>query len=127
MYFQARCKGNCWYLSRYANSCYDEPVEYPEEKDLVGEAVRLLDEAAAEATSFDLKQQSLYASAFIPWGKPYVTYTYDADYNQIPHYDKASHEYTAMSSLANFYMANRRQCSSYISRCDVLTKFLPLN
>lgn len=127
MYYQASCKGNCWYLSRYANSIYDEPLEYSGEKDLVGEAVRLLQEAANEATSFDLKQQSLYANAFIPWGKPYVTYTYDADYNQIPHYDKASHEYTAMSSLANFYMANRRQCSSYVSRCDVLTKFLPLN
>lgn len=127
MYFQASCKGNCWYLSRYANSCYDEPVEYPEEKDLVGEAVRLLDEAAAEATSFDLKQQSLYASAFIPWGKPYISYEYDADYNQIPQYDKSTHDYTAHQALANFYMANRKQCSSYVSRCDVLTKFLPLN
>lgn len=127
MYFQASCKGNCWYLSRYANSVYDEPVEYPGEKDLVGEAVRLLDEAATEATSFELKQQSLYASAYIPWGKPYLSYEYDADYNQIPRYDKSTHDYTAHQALANFYMANRKQCSSYVSRCDVLTKFLPLN
>lgn len=127
MYYQASCKGNCWYLSRYANSCYDEPVEYRQEKDFIGEAVRLLEEAAAETTSFDLKQRCLYANAFVPWGKPYVTYTYDEDYNQIPHYDKESHEYTAMTSLARFYMANRTQCSSYISHCDLLTKFMPLN
>lgn len=127
MCFQASCKGNCWYLSRYANSVYDEPLEYREEKDLVGEAVRLLDEAAAEATSFDLKQQCLYASAFIPWGKPYLTYDYDEDYNQIPRYDKSTHDYKAHTALANFYMDNRKQCSSYVSRCDVLTRFLPLN
>ena len=127
MYFQASCKGNCWYLSRYANSIYDEPLEYREEKDLVGESVHQLEQAAAEATSFDLKQQCLYANAYIPWGKPYLTYDYDADYNQIPRYDKSTHDYTSHRALADFYMANRSRCNSYISHCDILTKFLPHN
>ena len=124
MYFQASCKGNCWYLTRYANSVNDEPLDYPDEKDFVGEAVRLLDEAAAEATTFDLRQQCIYASAYIPWGEPFITYTYDSDYNQVPHYNTDTHEYRAMSALADFYRANSGKCSTYVSRCNTLRKFI---
>ena len=124
MYFQASCKGNCWYLTRYANSIYDSPLEYTNEKDFVGEAVRLLEQAAQEATSFDLRQRCIYANAYIPWGEPFVTYSYDSDYNQVPHYNTNTHEYQAMSALADFYRANRGQCNAYVSRCDILQKFM---
>lgn len=124
MYYSASCKGNCWYLSRYANSVYDEPVAYAQEKDFVGEAVLLLDQAAAQATTFDLRQQCLYASAYIPWGEPYVTYDYDADYKQVAHYNTNTHEYRAMNALAQFYRTNGKRCNSYVSRCDILTQFM---
>ena len=124
MYFQASCKGNCWYLSRYANSIYDDPQEYKNEKNFVAEAVRLLEEAATETSNFDLRQRCLYANAYIPYGEPFITYTYDSDYNQVPHYNTNTHEYKAMSALADFYRANPTKCNSYVSRCDILRKFM---
>lgn len=124
MYFQASCKGNCWYLSRYANSIYDEPQEYKNEKNFVAEAVRLLEEAATETSNFDLRQRCLYANAYIPYGEPFITYTYDSDYNQVPHYNTNTHEYKAMSALADFYRANPTKCNPYVSRCDILRKFM---
>lgn len=127
MYFQASCKGNCWYLSRYANSVYDDPVAYNNEKDFVAEAVRLLNEGTQQATTFDLKQKCLYASAYIPFGEPYITYDYDQDYNQIARYNTSSHEYTSRKALADFYRANRSKAAPYMHRCDVLKKFLAQN
>lgn len=124
MYYQASCKGNCWYLTRYGNSIYDEPLTYPNEVDYVAQAVSLLEQAIALTDDFDLKQRCIYANAFIPFGEPYVTYTYDADYNQVPHYNTASHEYRAMKALETFYRDNSNQCNAYVSRCDILHKFM---
>ena len=120
--YQASYKGQCWYISRYGQSCYDE-VCYKDELDFVAEAVRLLDEAVAEADDLSLKQNALYARAYIPFGSRFHTQTWDEEYNVTDHYDKQSREYQTMNQLATFVMNNRSQISSNILRCDVLKQF----
>lgn len=125
MYFEASYKGNCWYLTRYFSSVYDDGPAYAEEKDFVAEAVRLLQEAADQsAGNFDVCQRCLYANAYIPFGKPYVTIEYDNDFNPVEHRDPTSHEYLSHRQLAQFYQANRSRVASYISRCDILKRFM---
>lgn len=124
LYYQASYKGDCWYLTRYAWSVGDS-VCYPNEKDLVGEAVSLLKRAkAASGKNRDLHQACLYALAFIPYGEPFETYTWDEDYNMITRYNYNSHFYIAISELADFYRTNHGNVAPYISRCDVLKNFL---
>ncbi|MBR1883309.1 MAG: hypothetical protein IJ808_09970 [Muribaculaceae bacterium] len=123
MLYQASYKGECWYLSRYGQSINDT-ICYKNEKDFLAEAVHYLDEALRYADNdFDLTQKALYAKAFIPFGQPYVTYTYDEDWNAIPHYNRNSYEYQTLLTLNNFYQAHRNQVATYVSRCDVLRRF----
>ena len=120
--YQASYKGQCWYISRYGQSVYDQ-VCYKDELDFVAEAARLLDEAVAEADDFVLKQNALYARAYIPFGSRYHTQTWDEEYNVTDHYNKQSKEYQTMNQLATFVMNNRSQTSSKILRCDVIKQF----
>lgn len=125
LYYQASYKGDCWYISRYGQSAYDS-VCYRNEKDFVAEAARLLDEAIAEAGpngDFILRQNALYARAFVPFGDRYHTQTWDADYNAIDHFNKQSREYRTMLDLANFAKGNHGRLSNYVTRCDVLKRF----
>lgn len=123
LYYQASYKGDCWYLSRYAQHSYDT-VCYHNEKDFVAEAVHLLDEALAGTDDFILRQNSLYARAYIPFGDRYHTQTWDEEYNVINHYNKQSREYRTMQELANFVKGNQGRVSNYVSRCDVLKQFI---
>lgn len=120
--YQASYKGQCWYISRYGQSVSDE-VCYKNEMDFVAEAARLLDEAIADADDFTLKQNALYARAYIPLGSLYHTQTWDEEYNVTDHYNKQSEEYQTMYQLATFVMNNRSQISPNILRCDVLKQF----
>ena len=122
LYYQASYKGDCWYLTRYGQSVNDT-LCYPEEMDFIKAAVELLQRAQDKTTSFDTLQLTTYALAFIPYGEPYITYSWDADYNQVKHYNRNTHEYRAMKALKEFYQNNPRRVAPYISRCDVLKKF----
>lgn len=122
LYYQASYKGDCWYLPRYSWSYYDT-VCYKNEFPFVEKAVQLLQQARDKATRFETKQECLYALSFIPFGEPYVTYTWDENYNQVPHYNRNSYEYINRLALYNFYIANRNKVAPYVSRCDVLRTF----
>ena len=126
LYYQASYKGDCWYISRYGQSAYDS-VCYRNEKDFVAEAAHLLDEALEEMGpngDFTLRQNVLYARAYVPFGDRYHTQTWDADYNVINHYNKQSREYQTMAELASFVKGNQGRVNNKISRCDVLKQFL---
>lgn len=122
--YQASYKGECWYISRYGQSCADECC-YRGEKDFVAWAAQLLDEAASMPNNdFALRQDILYARAYVPAGTRYITRTWDADYNMTETKNTASREYTTMNDLADFYRTNSRQTARYVSRCDILQQFL---
>ena len=123
MLYQASYKGQCWYISRYGQSLYDKAC-YNKELDFVAEAVRLLDEAIVEKDcNFTIKQNALYARAYIPFGSRYHTMTWDENYNGTEHFNKKSREYQTMLQLSDFVYQNRSQVSSRVTRCDVLRQF----
>ncbi len=122
--YQASYKGDCWYISRYGQSVADECC-YNGEKDFVAEAARLLDEALREVKGdFTLKQDILFARAFVPSGTRYITRFWDSNYNMQETRNTASREYSTMADLAAFYRTNSRQVAPYVSRCDVLKQFV---
>ncbi|MBQ7691234.1 MAG: hypothetical protein IJT30_08630 [Muribaculaceae bacterium] len=122
--YQASYKGECWYISRYGQSWGDECC-YRNEKDFVAWAAQLLDEAATMPNNdFALRQDILYARAYVPSGTRYITRTWDADYNLHETKNTYSREYSTMNDLANFYRTNSRQSASYITRCDILKQFI---
>ena len=122
--YQASYKGECWYISRYGQSWGDECC-YRGEKDFVAWAAQLLDEAATMTNNdFGLRQDILYARAYVPAGTRYITRSWDADYNMTETKDVNSREYSTMNDLANFYRTNSRQAARYVTRCDVLQQFM---
>lgn len=122
--YQAGYKGQCWYISRYAQSVYDTTC-YSGELDFVAEAAHLLDEVIVETDcDFQTKQNAFYARAYIPFGTRYHTQTWDKEYNVTDHYNKKSREYMTMLQLVDFVRQNRSQVSAQVSRCDVITLFM---
>ena len=122
--YQASYKGECWYISRYGQSIADECC-YRGEKDFVAWAAELLDEAVQMPNNdFGLRQDIIYARAYVPSGTRYITRTWDADYNMTETKNPASREYTTMSDLADFYRTNSRQAARYVSNCDILKQFI---
>ncbi len=126
LYFQASYKGDCWYLTRYASSVYDT-LCYTGEKDFMAASVELLKRAKACTHDETLRQKCIYAIAFIPYGEPYMTYSWDEQYNQIVHYNTNCHYYKAMSDLANYYRMRNGKVEPFISNCDMLISFIMEN
>ncbi len=120
--YQASYKGDCWYLTRYAQSAYDS-IDYKNEADLIGQSIALLNNCKQHTSDFRLKEKALYALAFLPHGDEIFTYTYDADYNAIPHLNRGSKAFNAMNELWEFYYANRNKVSKFVSNCDALIVF----
>ena len=123
LYFQASYKGDCWYLTRYASSVYDT-ICYPDEKDFMAESIKILKQAKSCTRNEKLRQKCIYALAFIPYGEPYLTYTWDESYNQIAHYNTRSYYYKAMSELAGYYKMRNGNVEPFISKCDNLFHFM---
>lgn len=120
--YQASYKGDCWYLTRYAQSAYDS-IDYKNEADLIGQSITLLNNCKQHTSDFRLKEKALYALAFLPHGDEIFTYTYDEDYNAIPHLNRGSKAFNAMNELWEFYYANRNKVSKFVSNCDALIVF----
>ena len=123
-YYQASWWGDCWHLTRYGHSVYDEREKG--EFDFVGEAIRLL-EIAATSNDNDLRGKSLYALAFIPL-EPWcdVEWTWNEQTNS--GYDKiilhpTARQYRALNLLNDFSTRQRSSIDSFVSKCDVLKTF----
>ena len=120
--YQASYKGDCWYLTRYAQSAYDS-IDYKNEYNYIAESIKHLEATKKLTGDFRLKEKALYALAFVPHGDEIFTYTYDADYNAIPHLNRGSKAFNAMNELWEFYYANRNKVSKFVSNCDALIVF----
>lgn len=118
-YFQASCYGDCWYLTHYGKSVSDSTRVG--EKDFAKAAIEYLSESK-RSTDFNMKQQSLYALAYIPT-ESYMSEVYDpVTYDLKVVYNK-SRQYFALRELDDFAAANSGKISGYVSKCDVLRKF----
>ena len=123
--YQASYAGNCWYISRYANSVYDT-ICYRNEMDFLAEAVNQLEQAINSTNNNTaLLQKMLYADAYIPFGEPYLTYVWDENYKEVPVVNRNCRRYHAMQNLNQFSLEHRG-CESYITKCDILRKFRSL-
>lgn len=118
-YFQASCYGDCWYLTHYGQSMEDS-VRVGE-KDFAKAAVEYLNESK-NSPDFYMKQQSLYALAYIPT-EPYLVEVYDPDSYDARMVLVKSRQFFAMKELNDFAIANPGKISRYVSKCDVLRKF----
>ena len=126
-YYQASYRGDCWYLTHYSNSVYEEAKEY--ELDFVAVARIYLNEAK-RTENFELKQKSLYAYAFItqgPLGEACVYAEHDwANDKDVWHLRRDVPNYDPMLDLSNFAKAHAGQTASYVSKCDYLRRFQQL-
>ncbi len=123
-YYQASYRGDCWYLTHYSNSVYEEAHEY--ELDFVAVARLYLNEAK-RTENFELKQKTLYAYAFItqgPLGEGCVYAEHDwANDKDVWYLRRDVPNYDPMLELSKFARANAGQTASYISKCDYLRRF----
>lgn len=118
-YFQASCYGDCWYLTHYGKSVSDSTRVG--EKDFAKAAVEYLCESK-NSTDFNMREQSLYALAYIPT-EPYMMEVYDPNTYDIKVVINRSRQFFAMKELDDFATANSGKISGYVSKCDVLRKF----
>jgi len=91
------------------------------EKDFAKAAVEYLCESK-NSTDFNMKEQSLYALAYIPT-EPYMMEVYDPNTYDIKIVINRSRQFFAMKELDEFATANSGKTSEYVSKCDVLRKF----
>lgn len=122
MSYQASCYGDCWFLTHYGHSVNDSARAG--EYDFAAAAVRYLTESAKSA-DLKLRYKSLYALASMSYD-PWVTYTYDKDYNEIAVPRAGSGQYKALAELSRFAAANPQVVDSYTTKCDVLKMFRKL-
>lgn len=120
-YYQASYLGDCWFLTRYSHSISDSVRE--NEANYVSLAVNYLSSSKLSSV-FDLREKSLYALAFIPdepWGGYFDEYEKKYNTEKI---NTASRQYHSLIELALF--ARKNQVSRYVSKCDVLNKFISM-
>lgn len=121
LYYQASYLGDCWFLTHYGWSTYFVPMA--KEKDFVTKAIEYL-QVAKTSNDFNLKQNALFALAYIPldpWAE--VSYDWQAnDYIYTPR--KQSRQYKALQELATFVKGNPTRVQPYVSHCDVLKHFM---
>lgn len=120
-YYQASYKGDCWYLTHYGTGHYDSVL--PNEMDMVVKAYDMFVSASA-TPDFLLREKALYAAAFVPtdlwrtneWSEA------ETDYVSVVHPE--SRQYKALERLGEFYKRNTSQLSPYVSKCDVIKRFI---
>ena len=119
-YYQASYAGECWWLTQYGSSVDD--TARVDRADLVQRAVDYLQQAK-ESKDFNIRQNSLYALAFVP-SEPWANFDYDWQAQRdiiTPHPN--SRQYKALAALDAFERENRSRVAPYVSRCDVLRQF----
>ena len=118
-YYQASCQGDCWYLCRYAHSIYDKAQD--NEMDFVEAARKLLRECS-KSTDFAVKEESIYALAFIPnelaneghfWGL-------QTEWSEVFPNRNADD----LNALKQFYLQNSTKVDNYVTKCDLLKAFV---
>lgn len=129
MLYQSSYEGDCWWLTQYGWSCTQDST-LAGNHDMVEEAIRLLEDVSVKTTDFKLKEKSLYALAYIhrdPWyfegwdEKNSVWYDYDN-----PLIRPNSRQYMALKTLGNFAKANKGKLDNYVTKCDVLKRFMTI-
>ena len=116
-YYQASPWGDCWFLSDYGWTSYrdiEEPIPA-----FVQSAITYLNEAKA-STDTKLRQESLFALAYIPVDE-WQVYRWEDDGWQL---NPGSQQYQALGELSEFIRQNPSAAKvSYILHCDVLKQF----
>ena len=124
--YQASYKGDCWYLTHYAQSANDE--QQKNEYDFVESARTLLREIEKNTTDINTQLKSIFAQTFIVGENSeycvqkkfdYSTSTFENTlFFDTPHY-------RAMTLLDKFYQDNNLQ-ADYMSKCDIYKRFVAL-
>lgn len=124
--YQASYKGDCWYLTHYAQSANDE--QQKNEYDFVESARTLLREIEKNTTDINTQLKSIFAQTFIVGENSeycvqkkfdYSTSTFENTlFFDTPHY-------RAMTLLDKFYQDNNLQ-AEYMSKCDIYKRFVAL-
>ena len=119
-YFQASYMGDCWYLTHYGKSTHDTQCE--NEMNFVQKAADCL-KISKETSDFTLRQNSLYALAFLPCDSWYISeYDYVSNVLRIVPQPQ-SQQFRALEELSEFALQNASRIDSYVTRCDVLRQF----
>lgn len=123
-YYQASVWGDCWYITHYGKGYFDKTL--PHEADLIAMAREML-RVSKKSTDFRVKEESLYALAFIP-EDPFneeTFYYYIGDHSP---YDwkgeLITRSNTDIAALGAFARANRGRLDSYVTKCDVLRYYM---
>lgn len=117
LYYQASCQGDCWYLCRYAHSIYDKAQD--NEMDFVEAARKLLRESS-RSSDFAVKQESLFALAFIPNDLSSEGNIWNVNWPEVIENRNAND----LNALKQFYMQNRTKVDNYVTKCDLLKAFM---
>jgi hypothetical protein len=120
-YTQASYAGRCWYITRYGQSVRD--TLRPDETDMLRKAGELL---AVAQTHGDLlwQERVLYAQAWLPL-EPWYENVWDDETLEILTVLHPEHrQYKALVALSQFERKKSSPASQYVSRCDVLKKFV---
>ncbi len=123
-YYQASVWGDCWYLTHYGHSAYDEVNSI--EMDFAAEARRLLKECVL-SEDFKIRQEAIYALAFIPNSSVYEMGGYTYDYGDVDAawaYVLEGRNQSDMKSLATFAKQNASQLDTYVTKCDILKFYM---
>ena len=121
-YYQASLWGDCWYLAHYGKSVYDEVGS--QEMDFAAEARRLLKECV-QSEDFQIRQEALYALAFIPkdYSKEMSGY-YGIEPNEAWAMALEGRYMTDMAALASFTRQNASRVDNYVTKCDILLFYM---
>ena len=121
-YYQASVWGDCWYLAHYGKSVYDEVGS--QEMDFASEARRLLKDCV-QSEDFQIRQEALYALAFIPkdYSKEMSGY-YGIEVNEAWALALEGRYMTDMAALASFTKQNASRVDNYVTKCDILQFYM---
>lgn len=117
LYYQASYLGDAWYLTQYGQSTADEQRTYAH--DFVAAALNYL-EVAKNTTDKSLRTEVLYARAFIPRDKWFITGYDEQSYEAFYQLQPQSRQFKALQELSE---AARQGAPDYVTRCDVLKLF----
>jgi hypothetical protein len=128
MLYQASFKGDCWYLTHYAQSVNDE--QQSNEFDFISTARLLLRDVEKNTTSPDLSLKSIFAQTFITgenmgycFNENYDWNTEKTTYTLIP---EGPH-YRAMTRLVNYRNQFPETDAPYFTKCGIVKRFVALN
>ena len=124
--YQASYKGDCWYLTHYAQSANDE--QQKNEYDFVESARTLLREIEKNTTDINTQLKSIFAQTFIVGENSEYCVQKKFDYSTSTFVNTLFFDtphYRAMTLLDKFYQDNNLQ-ADYMSKCDIYKRFVAL-